>query len=437
MRKASMKLTGLKENERYYLIPQYTMKCRLYPNKDAAKRIDDAIYAMQSFYNCTVWEIYNNFACTNEREKKEKDGTVHFVDFKKIGSVEWKKKMITEHPAIACGVSSAITCKSGIIADMRKSFGKTPIEFQNPSYYCKKKPRNSYSYQEKFSKIHSTSNHNVLEISLAKVGSVKIRGWNREIRFDENGSQDFILFAEANPKSQVTVTVSKDNCGDYWICFKLQNIYKPMRFCNGKTIGVDVGIKDIAILSDGTKYKNRKFKKEQAKRGKALHRRLCRRQGWANKQFREKFKHDPSIRPSKRYEKLKLANAKLERKIARKRNLYNHRVSRSIVENNEYIAVETLNISGMFRNKHLSNALSDAAMGSILSMIGYKSSWHGRTVKSIDRWTPSSKRCSICGYILPKMPLSIREWDCPICQSHHDRDINASKNIKYFAFEQS
>lgn len=154
-----MSIVGLRDNEKYYLIPQYTMKCRLYPNKEAARKIDDAIYAMQSFYNCTVWEIYNNFACTNAKHKINKETQIeteeiiHFVDFKKIGSVEWKKKMIAEHPVIANGVSSAITCKSGIIADMKKAFGKCFIEGMKPPYYEKAKPRRSYSYQETLIKL--------------------------------------------------------------------------------------------------------------------------------------------------------------------------------------------------------------------------------------------------------------------------------------------
>lgn len=417
------------------------MKCRLYPNKTVAKNIDDAIYAIQCFYNCTVWEIYNNHACTNEKDeisKGNKTGnTVHFVDFKQIGSVSWKKKMISEHPAIACGVSSAITCKSGVIADMKKSFGKNPIEKQKPTYYCKQKPRTSYSYQDTFSKLKETSNYNVIEISLAKVGTAKIRGWNKEIRFNADGSCNFIEFARKNPKNQVTVTVSKDNCGNYWICFKLQNIYKSMSIANKNMVGVDVGIKDIAILSDGTKFENKKYKKAAKDYKKAINRRLSRRQGWANEDFRKKHKADPTIKPSKRYERVKLSNAKLERKIARRRNWYNHQISHRIVESHEYIAVETLNVSGMFRNKHIANALSDAAMGSILVMINYKALWYGRTIKAINQWTPSSKRCNSCGYIRPKMLLTTREWDCPVCHIHHDRDINAAKNIKYFAFQQT
>ena len=434
-----MSITGLRNNEQYYMIPQYTMKCRLYPNKEAARKIDDAIYAIQSFYNCTIWEIYNNFACTNAKHKINKETQIeteeiiHFVDFKKIGSVEWKKKMITEHPVIANGVSSAITCKSGIIADMKKAFGKCFIEGMKPPYYGKVKPRRSYSYQETFNKVIKSENNNVFYFNLAKIGNVKVRGWNQRVRFGLNHDLDFVSYAMSNPKKQVTVTVSKDNCGDYWICFKLQNVYKPMTVQQDHEVGVDVGVKDIAICSDGKKYENKQFKKVEKKHVRAINRRMSRRQGWENEEFRAAYKLDPNLKPSKLYEEMVLSNAKLQRKIARKREYYNHHITTEIVANHSYIAVETLNVSGMYRNRHLANALSNAAMGTVLSMLHYKSDWYDREIHAIGRWTPSSKRCSCCGYILPKLPLSVREWTCPRCKVHHDRDYNASENIRYYS----
>ena len=429
-----MKSTGLRDKEKYYLIPQYTMKCRMYPNKEVAGKIDQAIYAIHCFHNCTVWEIYNNHACTKEKQKTGSDSeTVHFVDFNEIGSVEWKKKMMTEHPQIQNAVSSAITCKSGVIADMKRAFGKKPIEFIKPPYYSKRRQRNSYTYQECFSKVLPSENHNVFYFSLAKIGTVKIRGWNERLRFGQNQELNFLEYAAADPRKHVTVTVSKDNCGDYWICFKLQNVFRPMQCGGVGCVGVDVGIKDIAIASDGRKWENRKFKKEQEKHIKALNRRMSRRQGWANEQFRLSRKSDKTLQPSRRYQKTVLANAKLQRRIARRRDYYNHNITCDILKTNNLVAVETLNVSGMFRNRHLANALSDAAMGSILQMLNYKSGWYERVLKPIDRWTPSSKRCSCCGYILPILSLSVRAWDCPECNSHHDRDVNAAKNILYYA----
>lgn len=429
------------QKNKYYLIKNYTMKCRLYPNKEIAKKIDNAIYGVQCFHNCILYQIFNEFKYTTEKKKKNKNGEtsndiIHFLNYSDIGKVETKKKLIEEHPIIDVAPLGAITAKGGIQSDIIKSIGKNPIEYQKPSYYSKKNPRRSYTYQERFGKIAIKNNSNVLYINLAKIGVCKIRGWNKNIRFDNYGLTDFIEYIKLNKNKQVTVTVSKDNCGDYWICFKLQNVYKQMPEQNGKSIGIDVGLKDIAIISDGNKYPNKKFKQEEKQHIKILNRKLSRRQGWANEKFRLDYKSNKSLTPSKKYERTKLKLSKLHRNIARKRNLYNNQITKKIVENNGFIGVETLNISAMFRNKHLSKALSDAAMSSVLSMLNYKSMWYDRIIQPINQWTPSSKRCSVCGYILPSLSLSVREWTCPECNTHHDRDINAANNIKYFAIKE-
>lgn len=431
-------LNSLKQNERYFLVPNYTMKCRLYPNKENARKIDDAIYAIQCFHNCILWKIFNEYQCTTEKEKKSKDKTVqnetvHFLSISQIGKAETKAKILAEHPIVDAAPASAITSLYGVKTDIIKSIGKKPIEYQSPTYYNSEHPRTSYSYQETFGKISCHGNKNALYINLAKIGICKLKGWNQNIRFDNNGVIDFLSYININKKKKVGITVSKDNCGDYWICFKLQNVYKPMQENNGKSEGVDVGLKDIAILSDGTKFENKRFKKKEEHHLKLLQRKLSRRQGWSNQDFRKQHKSDKTIQPSKTYQQTQQKVSRLNRKIAWRRSYYNNVVTREIVENNSFIGVETLNVKGMFRNKHLAKSLADAAMGDILRMLKYKSDWHNRIIQPIDMWTPSSKRCSSCGYIMKSMPLNIRDWICPECGVHHDRDVNAAKNIKHFA----
>lgn len=431
-------LNSLKQNERYFLVPNYTMKCRLYPNKENARKIDDAIYAIQCFHNCILWKIFNEYHCTTEKEKKSKDKTVqnetvHFLSISQIGKAETKAKILAEHPIVDAAPAGAITSLYGVKTDIIKSIGKKPIEYQSPTYYNSKHPRTSYSYQETFGKISCHGNKNALYINLAKIGICKLKGWNQNIRFDNNGVIDFLSYININKKKQVGITVSKDNCGDYWICFKLQNVYKPMQENNGKSEGVDVGLKDIAILSDGTKFENKRFKNKEEHHLKLLQRKLSRRQGWSNQDFRKQHKSDKTIQPSKTYQQTQQKVSRLNRKIAWRRSYYNNVVTREIVENNSFIGVETLNVKGMFRNRHLAKSLADAAMGDILRMLKYKSDWHNRIIQPIDMWTPSSKRCSSCGYIMKSMPLNIRDWICPECGVHHDRDVNAAKNIKHFA----
>ncbi len=449
----------------YDLVQNYAMKCRLYPTKTQAQAIDDALHGIQVFHNCLVYDIWHNQLHTRTHPKKNQDGSVstevvHFPDISAALKADYKNKLIVDHPIIAKCPQAALTTNVGLKADLTKKFGKIPIEYQKPRYYNDDHPRRSYTYQESTSKIRSTENPNVFRINLAIIGNVKVRGWNQKLRFG-NESTDFLKWAQTAPKTSITVTIKKDAVGDYFIVFKLKECLKPFPKSTKVQTGVDVGIKDIAICADGYKAENKKFKQQEKRHQRLLNRRLSRRWDASNENYRKvhnkikserrDFYNHPSdnqkppafIKPSNRYLKTRIKHARLNRKIARKRDLWNHEVSRKIVKSYGFIGIESLNISGMVRNKYLSFALNDAAFGTLLTNIQYKSSWHGRTVSEIGRWTPSSKRCSSCGYLynsndqyhLKPWTLTIREWDCPVCNTHHDRDINAAKNILYYAKE--
>lgn len=411
------------------------MKCRLYPSKTTARRIDNAIRGASTFHNCVLYDMFNNGL--NLIEKQDRDNAekkVHFPDLSSAMSAEYKKTLVARFPIINECPQAALTTNVGVKADLKREFGKYPIELLKPSYYTKNHPRKSYTYQQALSTVFTKENRSVLYITLSKIGDVKIRGWNERLRFS-NGDMDFIEYTKCNPKEKITIVVSVDNCGDYWICFKLPSVMKPMQKRNSNVCGVDVGVADIAILSNGIKFENKKFKKLEKKHLRALNRRLSRRNGYSNEEFRNAKKSDTSIQVSNRYKSTKLAYAKLNRKISVKRNYYNNNISKQIVADNDFIGVESLNISGMMRNRHLAYALSDASMGSLLQMLNYKSNWYGRIIQPIDQWKPSSKRCSCCGYIRPKLTLSVREWICPNCGAYHDRDVNAAENIKQYALD--
>lgn len=449
----------------YDEVENYAMKCRLYPTSEQKRAIDDALTAVRVFHNCLVYDMWNNGVNLIEKVKKRKDGSlsselVHFPDLDKAMTKEYKDLLIAQHPIIKKCPQAALTTNVGLKADLKKEFGKYPIEYQKPTYYNEWHTRLSYSYSESLSKIQPTDNPKMFRINLAMIGAVKVRGWNPKIRF-ENEQDNFLVWASANKSKTITVTVSRDLVGDYFIVFKIKKCLKPFAESPGTEIGIDVGIKDIAVCSDGQKFENPKTKKLEKKHQKRLNRQMSRRWGPSNEEYRAEKKKNEALRkallnsgeqkamdgvaepiaPSKGYLRAKERHARLNRKIARKREVWNHQISRKIVEGNGLIAVETLNVSGMVRNKHLSYALTDAAFGSLLTEIKYKSAWHGRDVREIGKWTPSSKRCSHCGYIynsadqyqLRPWALSIRSWNCPICGEKHDRDINAAKNILFFA----
>ena len=353
----------------YDLVQNYAMKCRLYPTKAQAQAIDDALYGLRVFHNCLVYDMWHNRVNVTEKPKKNQDGSfstdlVHFPNLKAALQADYQRKLIADHPIIAKCPQAALTTNVGLKADLKKEFGKNPIEFQDPTYYNDLHPRRSYTYQETLSKIQVGENPNVFRMNLTIIGSVKVRGWNQKLRFG-NESTDFLEWSSANPKTNITVTISKDTVGDYFIVFKIKECLKPFPKRAESEVGVDVGIKDIAICSNGVKYTNHKYKKQEKRHQKLLNRKLSRRWGPSNEVFRKARKANrlerkafdehtiagqkppEPIAPSRRYQKAREQHARLNRKIARKRDLWNHIISKQIVADNSIIAVETLNISGM------------------------------------------------------------------------------------------
>lgn len=180
-----------------------------------------------------------------------------------------------------------------------------------------------------------------------------------------------------------------------------------------KTVGIDVGLKDLFVTDTGLKTGNPRHSAKYEKRLTLLQRRLSKKQ-----------------KGSSNRAKAKLKVAKLHAKIADCRLNNLHKLSRRLINENQVVCVESLKVKNMIRNPKLSKAIADASWGEFVRQLQYKAEWAGRTVVAIDQFFPSSKRCNCCGYTLPKLALNTRYWVCPECNTDHDRDVNAAKNIK-------
>jgi putative transposase len=208
-----------------------------------------------------------------------------------------------------------------------------------------------------------------------------------------------------------TITVKLSPAGRWTVSLLVDVEIEPLPKCSSE-IGVDLGVTSLVALSDGEKIANpkgfnakrRKLRKAQ----KALSRKL----------------HGSNNR-----HKARLKVAKVHQSIADARKDFLHKLTTRLVRENQTIAVEDLAVKNMVKNPKLALSISDASWGELVRQLEYKCDWYGRTLIKIYRWFPSSKRCGNCGHIMEKMPLNVREWDCPICGAHHDRDINAAKNI--------
>lgn len=216
-----------------------------------------------------------------------------------------------------------------------------------------------------------------------------------------------------------TLTVSKDKCGDYWCSIVVYDVDEKLKTKASleTAVGVDLGIKDYAILSDGTKYGNPKFLENGQKKLKKLQSKFSR-----------------TKKGSKRREVARVKLARQYRKISNMRSDFIHKLSTKLVTEYDTICLENLNVEGMMKNHKLANSIQSAAWSEFVKQVEYKSVWNGKNVIFIGRFEPSSKTCSKCGYINSEMTLNDREWTCPRCGTHHDRDVNAAINIRDFAF---
>lgn len=208
-----------------------------------------------------------------------------------------------------------------------------------------------------------------------------------------------------------TVTVGKDTAGRYFVSLLCDDAVAAKPQAQGK-VGIDLGLSHFAILSTGEKVPApNTFRKNESKLAK-LQRRLAKK-----------------TKGSNRRKQAKLKVARLHAKIADSRRDFLHKLSTRLINENQVIAVESLSVSNMQKNRCLSKSISDASWSEFLRQLAYKAHWHGRELIGIDTWFPSSKRCSDCGYTMPKMPLNVRQWACPECGSIHDRDVNAARNV--------
>lgn len=218
-----------------------------------------------------------------------------------------------------------------------------------------------------------------------------------------------------------SATISMTPTGKYYVSILCETEIAPLAKTNS-SIGVDLGISDFAILSTGEKIGNRRFltqlSKKLAKEQKILSRRAL-----AAKKANRKLSE------SNNYQKQRIKVAKIHEKIVNMRRDFLHKLSTNLVKNHDIVCIEDLSSKNLMKNYKLAKSIGDVSWSEFVRMLEYKSSWYEKQVSKISRWYPSSQICSDCGFSSRKKPLSIREWTCTNCGSHHDRDINASINI--------
>ena len=205
--------------------------------------------------------------------------------------------------------------------------------------------------------------------------------------------------------------ISKTPTGKYFVSILTELEYQPINKTN-QSVGIDLGIKDFLVLSNGTKIKNHRFLKH-------YERILAENQKYLSRKTKQ----------SNRYEKQRLKVARIYEKITNSRMDLIHKTTTNLIKQFDTIYLEDLNVKGMMKNHKLAKAIGDVSWGKFIDVLEYKALWNDKSVVHIDRFFPSSKTCSKCGWINNHLTLKDRNWICPECNSVHDRDFNAAINI--------
>ena len=363
---------------------EYTYKFRLYPNKTQENLI-------QRTFGCARF-VYNYFLAERKKRYEEDKTTLSCYDccsqltqLKRNEEYSWlcEVDIFALHTAIANLDAAYQNFFRGLKKGQQVGY---------PKFKSKHDRNKSYKSRNVHSTIYIIDDKH---IKLPKLGAVRC------------------VVSQQIQGRILNATVSQTPSGKYFVCLCCTDVFIPTLPPTGALVGLDMGLKDFAVSSDGVKYENPKFFRKSEKRLATLQRRLSRKS-----------------KGSKRYEKQRIAVAKMHEKIANQRNDFLQKLSTELIRDYDLISIEDLQVKNMEQNHCLAKSISDVSWGEFRRMLEYKAKWYGKVIVPIDRFYPSSQLCSCCGYRNTETKdLKVRKWICPECGAELDRDLNASVNI--------
>ena len=363
------------------------VKIRLYPNREQTTQINKLLGCYRVVYNQCLARKIKSYEETKTSENLSTLGYFVHHELLKDDNFIWLREQNTKVLKQA-------------VKDMLSAY-KNFFERHTGYPKFKSKHDNKQSCRFELGAISKRNDYSTYHLSLANIKNIRFRC-----------NEKYAQYLQKYHDNIRQATLTKLPCGEYYLSILVDGGLTHKVKESNDAVGIDLGVKDFVITSDGEVFDNLHFEKSETKKINGLQRQLSKKQ-----------------KGSKNRNKARIKLAKLYKKINDRKQYYLHAVSNSLIDENQVICMEDLNVKGMVKNHNLAESICEMNFGEFRRMLEYKAKWYNRKIVFVDRFYPSSKMCHNCGYVNKELRLSDRQWICPVCGEVIERDYNAALNI--------
>ena len=363
------------------------LKIRLYPNVVQATQINKLLGCYRFVYNKCLDKKISSYKTDKTSENLTTLGHYFHNELTKCEEYSWLNEQNTK--VLKQSIRDMLDAYSHFFKE-KKGFPK-----------FKSKHNNKLSCRFPLEAISKRNDYSTYRLSLANIHNIRFKC-----------SDKYVNYLVKYKDGIRSATLSKTCTDEYYLSILVNGDFRKKLKYTNNSVGIDLGIKEFIVTSDGECFDNLHFKKAENDKLKRLQRQLSKKQ-----------------KDSRNRDKARLKLAKLNEKIRNRKINYLHKITNQLIDENQIIALEDLNVKGMMKNHKLADSIGELNFGEFRRILTYKSVWYGRDLIFVDRFYPSSKTCNHCGYINKELKLQDRQWRCPQCGKIIERDYNAALNI--------